>query len=211
MGCRVFSESAEGVWGKRKGKDNFLCELWSCFTMAFQSTSARMNFAIRLHVFQVQYPLNSGIYQRQADSLSLLALPCGSTKGKIPLLVPSSFKISFGKVQKCWFEDCSPCSIPENHCCSMQSFYFAHRLVQIPLQWASASGQHLYYSNNYLLAELGIRTSSLLSQAQHFTKSTACFPSCFTDLTFWHVSEASQRQCILECALMFGWKGSPSN
>lgn len=58
--------------------------------MAFQSTSARMNCAIRLHVFQVQYPLNSGMYQHQADSLSLLALPCSSTKGKIPLLVPSS-------------------------------------------------------------------------------------------------------------------------
>lgn len=87
---------------------------------------------ILLYVCTYFWP--SDTYQCYADSLHLPVFFCNGTKGKSPVLVPSEFRISFGEVQeKGWFEDWSPCRSPKNHCCSMQFFYFVHKLVQISL------------------------------------------------------------------------------
>lgn len=138
---------------RAKKKDNFLCEWWSCFTKAFQSTSARMNFAactcrrscrslrivtcsITAHTLQAS--LSSPVMAEMERSLSKLLRSSTAVLGR--------------QRRKAGLGNYSPYDVLKNHSCSLRPLYFVHRLEQIPLQWASASGQHLYYSKNYLLA-----------------------------------------------------------
>lgn len=52
----------KGKRGKEKGEGQLPVKTVKLFHKAFQSTSARMNFAVRLHILQVKYPYKGDVY-----------------------------------------------------------------------------------------------------------------------------------------------------